>query len=281
MLDNIRIVLVNTHHPGNIGAAARAMKNMGLSRLYLVEPMDFPSFEASQRASSATDVLSGAVVVDTLAEALQGCRFVCGTSARQRSVKWPQLDARECGVQLQQESEQHEVALVFGRERSGLSNEELEQCQVLVNIPTAEAYSSLNLAQAVQVLSYEILMASQTGSKNSDQTGDQTGSHQDSAAMPVAQTAPLVNQLSEIDDLDEKDTLATSDQLEGMYGHFLDTLTTLNFFGKRNPEHIMRKLRCLFGRARPSQREVRIMRGILSYSQGRKTQTQIKEDTDS
>lgn len=263
MLDNIRIVLVNTHHPGNIGAAARAMKNMGLSRLYLVEPKDFPSFEASQRASSATDVLSRAVVVDTLAEALQGCSFVCGTSARQRSVKWPQLDARECGVQLQQESEQHEVALVFGRERSGLSNEELELCQALVNIPTAEAYSSLNLAQAVQVLGYEILMASQ----NTD-------------AVSTAQTAAHVNQPVQADDIDEKDTLATSDQLEGMYGHFLDALTQMNFFGKRNPEHIMRKLRCLFGRARPTQREVQIMRGILSYSQGRKTRTAEQTDTE-
>ncbi len=247
MLDNIRIVLVNTHHPGNIGAAARAMKNMGLTRLYLVEPKEFPSFEASQRASSATDVLKHAVVVETLAEALQGCAFVCGTTARLRSVKWPQVDARECGQQLHQESEQHEVALVFGRERSGLSNDELEQCQTLVNIPTAEAYSSLNLAQAVQVLSYEILMASQQGK----------------AAMAAPTTA----------EIDEKDTLATSDQLEGMYDHFLDALTAMNFFGKRNPEHIMRKLRCLFGRARPSKREVQIMRGILSYSQGRKTQT--------
>lgn len=267
MLDNIRIVLVNTHHPGNIGAAARAMKNMGLSRLYLVEPKGFPSFEASQRASSATDVLSGAVVVDTLAEALQGCSFVCGTTARLRSVKWPQLDARECGMQLQQESEQHEVALVFGRERSGLSNDELEQCQALVNIPTAEAYSSLNLAQAVQVLSYEILMASQTSRENTE-------------AAPLAQIPQPVNQASEIDNIDVKDTLATSDQLEGMYGHFLDALTRMNFFGKRNPEHIMRKLRCLFGRARPTQREVRIMRGILSYSQGGKAQTAEQTDAE-
>ena len=248
MLDNIRIVLVNTHHPGNIGSAARAMKNMGLSRLYLVSPKNFPSFEASQLASSASDVLKDAVVVDTLAEALQGCTFVCGTTARLRAVKWPQVDARECGEVIHAESEQHEVALVFGRERSGLSNDELELCQTLVNIPTAEAYSSLNLGQAVQVLSYEILMASQQAnpveaSPESDESGD------------------------------EKDTLATNDQLEGMYDHYLNALGDLNFFGNRNPEHIMRKLRCLYGRARPTQREVQIMRGILSYAQGRKTQT--------
>jgi len=256
MLDNIRIVLVNTHHPGNIGSAARAMKNMGLARMYLVSPEDFPSFEASQRASSASDVLKDAVVVDTLAQALHGCAFVCGTTARLRSVKWPQVDARECAEVLQAESEQHEVALVFGRERSGLFNDELELCQTLVNIPTAEAYSSLNLGQAVQVLSYEILMASQKGK------------------MPAmaSSAAGIKDQPVK----DPKDELATNDQLEGMYGHYLEALTDMSFFGKRNPEHIMRKLRCLYGRARPTQREVQIMRGILSYAQGRRTQTPEK-----
>lgn len=252
MLDNIRIVLVNTHHPGNIGAAARAMKNMGITRLYLVSPKEFPSFEASQRASSATDVLKNAVVVDTLADALKGCTFVCGTTARLRSVKWPQVDGRECGEIIHSESEQHEVALVFGRERSGLSNDELELCQTLVNITTGEAYSSLNLGQAVQVLSYEILMASRKD---------------ENAPVVIAEEEPLK---------DEKDALATNDQLEGMYNHYMDALTDLNFFGNRNPEHIMRKLRCLYGRARPTQREVQIMRGVLSYAQGRKTQTPEK-----
>lgn len=247
MLDNIRIVLINTHHPGNIGAAARAMKNMGLTRLYLVDPLDFPSFEASQRASSATDVLSNAVVVDTLAEALKGCSLVCGTTARLRSVKWPQVDARECGEVLHIESEQHEVALVFGRERSGLTNDELELCQTLVNIPTAEAYSSLNISQAVQVLSYEILMASQQAKPRS-----------------VASAAT---------EIDVKDTVATNDELEGMYDHYVEALSSLKFFGSRNPEHVMRKIRCLFGRARPTKREVQIMRGVLSYAQGRRTQT--------
>ena len=256
MLDNIRIVLINTHHPGNIGATARAMKNMGLTRLYLVNPLDFPSFEASQRASSASDVLTDAVVVETLAEALQGCSFVCGTTARLRSVKWPQVDARECGVALHQESEQHEVALVFGRERSGLTNDELELCQTLVNIPTAEAYSSLNLSQAVQVLCYEILMASQQGKPKAVPAHDDAG-------------------------VDEKDKVATNDELEGMYDHFVDALTSLNFFGSRNPEHVMRKLRCLYGRARPTKREVQIMRGVLSYSQGRRTQTPEDDAEDS
>ena len=241
MLNNIRIVLVKTFHPGNIGAAARAMKNMGLSRLYLVAPKDFPSFEASQRASSATDILQQAVVVDSLAEALQGCSLVVGTSARLRSVQWPQVDSRECGELLVSESWQHEVALVFGRERTGLHNDELELCQTLVNIPTAEEYSSLNVAQAVQVLCYDILMASRSDQSNPPSTLK-----------------------------DAKDREATSDQMEGLYGHFYDTMQQLDFFGERNPEHVMRRLRCLYGRARPTVREVQILRGMLSAAQGRK-----------
>ncbi|MDH5485624.1 MAG: RNA methyltransferase [Gammaproteobacteria bacterium] len=241
MLSNIRIVLVNTFHPGNIGAAARAMKNMGLSRLYLVSPKEFPSFEASRRASSATDVLENAVVVESLAEALEGCSFAVGASARLRNVRWPQLDSRECGQKLFEESEAHEVALVFGRERTGLHNEELEHCQSLVHIPTNDEYSSLNVASAVQVLSYEIFMAGRDEKATTEQ--------------PVKYA---------------QDKLATADQMESMYGHFFETMEQLDFFGKRNPEYVLRKLRCLFGRARPSTREVQILRGLLSAAQGRK-----------
>jgi len=247
MLSNIRIVLVNTFHPGNIGAAARAMKNMGLTRLYLVSPLDFPSFEASQRASSASDVLQNAVVVESLREALEGCVVVAGTSARQRSVKWPELESRACGELLAAKSEQHEVALVFGRERTGLLNEELEQCQYLVNIPTHEAYSSLNVAQAVQVLSYEIFMAQRTpGSANSGVAAD------------------------EAEPRDAQDLDATADQLEGMYDHMFETMQQLAFFGVRNPEYVMRRMRCLYSRARPSLREVQIIRGMFSAAQGKK-----------
>jgi tRNA (cytidine32/uridine32-2'-O)-methyltransferase len=241
MLSNIRIVLVNTFHPGNIGAAARAMKNMGLSRLYLVSPKDYPADEATRRASSAADVLENAVVVDNLKDALQGCSLVVGTTARLRHVQWSQVDSRECGILLNKESDEHEVALVFGRERTGLFNEELELCQYLVHIPTNEEYSSLNVASAVQVLSYEIRMASLAG-----------------------QTSP------EREIKDEQDKLATADQLEGMYGHFFDSMSEKDYFGKRNPEHVMRRIRHLFGRARPSLREVQILRGILSLIQGRK-----------
>jgi tRNA (cytidine32/uridine32-2'-O)-methyltransferase len=241
MLTNIRIVLVNTFHPGNIGAAARAMKNMGLSRLYLVAPKDFPADEATRRASSAADVLENAVVVENLQEALQGCSLVVGTSARMRHVQWTQVDSRQCGELLYKESAEHEVALVFGRERTGLFNEELELCQYLVQIPTNEEYSSLNVASAVQVLSYEIRMASLAGQ------------------------AKLERVLK-----DEQDKLATADQLESMYGHFYDTMSELDYFGQRNPEHVMRRLKVLFGRARPSVREVQILRGILSLTQATK-----------
>lgn len=251
MLSNIRIVLVNTFHPGNIGAAARAMKNMGLTRLYLVSPLDFPSFEASQRASSASDVLQNAVVVDTLREALEGCVVVAGTTARQRSVKWPELDSRACGELLAAESAQHEVALVFGRERTGLVNEELEQCQYLVNVPTHEAYSSLNVAQAVQVLCYDIFMAGR--------------------ALDSSETTPASD---DTETKDAQDLEATADQLEGMYDHMFETMNQLGFFGARNPEYVMRRMRCLYSRARPSLREVQILRGMFSAAQGKKIVSQ-------
>ena len=154
MLDNIRVVLVNTSHPGNIGGAARAMKNMGLSRLVLVEPRDFPSPEAEARASGASDVLESAQVVATLEEALVGCTVVLGTSARDRSLPWPLVDPRECGEKVIAEAGQgKEIALVFGREHAGLTNDELQRCHFHVHIPSSPDFSSLNLAAAVQVLS--------------------------------------------------------------------------------------------------------------------------------
>ena len=160
MLDNIRVVLVGTSHPGNIGGAARAMKNMGLSRLVLVEPEDFPSGDAVARASGATDVLDAALVVGSLEEALVGCSLVIGTSARDRRIPWPLLDPRECGVtSCEQAAAGGEVALVFGREYAGLTNEELQRCQYHVHIPSNPEFSSLNLAAAVQVLAYEVRTA--------------------------------------------------------------------------------------------------------------------------
>jgi len=155
-LSRVRIVLINTTHPGNIGAAARAMKVMGLSSLHLVTPKIFPNAEATAMASGADDLLQHAVVHDSLDSALKGCPLVLGTSARLRSLSMPMMDARRAAGQALQESSGHEVAVLFGRERYGLTNEEMQRCQFLVNIPSNPEYSSLNLAQAVQIIGYEL-----------------------------------------------------------------------------------------------------------------------------
>lgn len=243
MLDNIRIVLVNTSHPGNIGAAARAMKNMGLSRLYLVSPKQHPTFDAYSRAAGADDVLGSAVVTETLADALNGCIWVAGTSARERAVQWSLYDPRECADVCLQQSVQGDTAIVFGRERTGLTNEELELCNGLVHIPTNPDYSSLNVAAAVQVLCYEIRMAWLL--KAEPESGHQKIARED---MP-----------------------ATTDQLEGMYQHMYQMMEAINFFGKTNPEVIMRRLKSLFNRAHTTRREVAILRGIFSAVQGKKS----------
>ena len=158
-LDDIRIVLVNTSHSGNIGSAARAMKTMGLSNLYLVDPACEIDSHASALAAGATDVLGKTVVVDTLADAIADCGLTIGTSARSRTLSWPMVEPRECGEKLVAEAEHGPVALVFGRENSGLTNEELQQCNYHVCIPANPEYSSLNLAMAVQTLCYETRMA--------------------------------------------------------------------------------------------------------------------------
>jgi tRNA (cytidine32/uridine32-2'-O)-methyltransferase len=243
MLENIRIVLVNTSHPGNIGAAARAMKNMGLSSLCLVDPRDHPSYEAYSRAAGADDVLGNARVVSTLSEAIKGCAWVAGTSARERTIQWPMQNPRDCAVQCIKEVANGDVAIVFGRERTGLTNEELERCNVLVHIPTNPEYSSLNVAAAVQVVAYELRTA---------MIGD----------------ADLDNGKNEISEIDK---LASADQLESMYQHFFQAMDDIGFLGTSNPEIIMRRLKGLFNRARVTQREMNILRGVLSAAQGRKS----------
>jgi TrmH family RNA methyltransferase len=236
MLQNIRIVLVETSHPGNIGAAARAMKNMCLQQLCLVTPQHYPSEEATSRASGADDLLAQAKVFDSLDQALTGCRLVIGTSARPRSVSWPVLSPREAAAKLVAEACLDQVALVFGRERSGLTNSELDRCNYLVHIPTNQAYSSLNLAAAVQVLGYEIHQTSL----------------QDKTAQPVI----------------ERD-LATADMLQGFHEHLVQALGDVGFTDPNQSEKLLRRLRNLFQRARPDKDEINILRGILSAMQGR------------
>lgn len=233
---NIRIVLIETSHPGNIGAAARAMKNMCINQLYLVNPKEFPSATASARASGADDVLADAVCCDTLQDAIQDCSLVIGASARLRSVKWPELDPRECASLVHKEAEGAGVAIVFGREDSGLSNAELDKCQYLVHIPTNPDYMSLNIAAAVQVICYELYF-----------TGH------------VAQTKPKP-------DL----KLATVNQMEGFFVHMETALTEVGFLKPPSCQKLIRRLRRLYNRAQLDETDVNILRGVLSAAQGRK-----------
>jgi tRNA (cytidine32/uridine32-2'-O)-methyltransferase len=235
---NIRIVLVNTTHPGNIGGAARAMKNMGLSRLYLVAPKEFPSDKATWRSAGATDVLDSAIVVDSLDEAIQGCSLVVGTSARERRIPWPLLDPRQCGESVCAEASQHEVAVVFGREDRGLTNEELHKCNYHVHIPANEEYSSLNLATAVQVITYEIRMAYLIASK-----GNTLPQHQ--WDMPPADAQAL----------------------DSYYQQLEQTLMNLGFLDPENPKQTMTRLRRLYNRVRMDQMELNILRGVLTAMQ--------------
>ncbi|MFC0445767.1 tRNA (cytosine(32)/uridine(32)-2'-O)-methyltransferase TrmJ [Pseudidiomarina halophila] len=231
MLDNIRIVLVNTSHTGNIGSVARAMKTMGLSQLTLVDPVQKPDSHASALAAGATDVLHGATIVDDLSSAIADCGLVIGTSARNRTLDWPLLGPREAAGQLLAESANYNVALVFGRESSGLTNEELQQCTHHVHIPSNPEYSSLNLAMAVQTLAYEVRMQWLEAKEHPEQ---------------AVSEYPL------------------TDDLERFYGHLEQTLTETGFIIKHHPGQVMAKLRRLFTRARPETNELNILRGILA-----------------
>lgn len=228
---SVRIILVGTTHPGNIGAVARAMKNMGLSDLVLVQPRFFPHDEATARASGAADLLDNARVVTTLEEALCDCVFVAGASARARSIDWPSLAPRECAARLCRESTNGTVAVVFGPEKSGLRNEDLDRCHALLTIPTDPSFSSLNLAMAVQVLTYEIKMALD----GSD------------LLLPPAESPP-----------------ATGDEMEHFYRHLEAVMIASGFLDPENPRHLMRRLRRLFIKAAPDKNEVNILRGLLT-----------------
>jgi len=240
LLHNIRVVLVNTSHPGNIGGAARAMKNMGLSRLVLVQPRDFPSEQASARASGADDLLASAEVVDSLEQALVGCSLVLGTSARDRSLPWPMLDPRECGAKaVAQAAGGEQIALVFGREHAGLTNEELQRCHFHVHIASNPEFSSLNLAAAVQVLAYEVR----------------------TAWLAAQQVAPVVEKG------DASEEPATMDEMERFYEHLEQTLVQIGFLDPEKPRHLMARLRRLYGRSTVNHSEMSILRGILTETQ--------------
>jgi tRNA (cytidine32/uridine32-2'-O)-methyltransferase len=232
----IRFVLVRTSHPGNIGAAARAIRTMGFKRLSLVAPQRFPHAEAVAMAAGAADELDNAVVTSTLVEAVADCTLVLGCTARKRVVQLEELSPREAASRALAASMQGPVAIVFGNERTGLENDELMSCHAAVHIPSVEDFSSLNLAQAVQLLAYELRLA-------------------------VLAQAPA----STPDD--DREPLATIAELEYFFGHLAQMLDDIDFHKGRSPVTIMKRLRRLFLRSGLEQREVRILRGIFDDAQ--------------
>ncbi len=249
MLERIRIVLVNTSHPGNIGSAARAMKTMGLTGLVLVSPCSFPDQKAIEMSSNADDILASARVVSTLSEALENCTLAIGTSARLRNIALEPLSPKACAEKLiyTLSATSSNVALVFGREHAGLTNEELLHCHYHVCIPSNPDYSSLNLAAAVQVLCYEVRLAFLSYIQPNEQ-----------------ENQPLPN----------KQELATINEVEQYYQHLETVLTELAFLKKENPT-LMPKLRRLFNRIHLEKNEVHILRGMLTAIQKQRRSSEI------
>jgi tRNA (cytidine32/uridine32-2'-O)-methyltransferase len=236
MINSLRIVLVNTTHPGNIGGTARAMKNMGFTELYLVQPCEYQTQETYARASGAHDVVDNAKLCGSLAEALEGCTVVFGTSARTRAIEWEDCTVREAAESCQSETQlSQKVAVVFGQERAGLTNDELALCHRRVHIPTNPAFSSLNLAAAVQLICYEFRM---------------------SLKLDEAPKASAVKST--------KEALAAADDMERFYTHLQATLVRTDFLDPQNPRHLMRRLRRLYNRMHPNLTELNILRGILA-----------------
>lgn len=234
-LDRIRVVLVDTSHPGNIGAVARAMWTMGLDRLTLVRPKRFPCAEATARAAGADALLYHAHVCGSLDEALADCTWVVGTTVRNRHLELPRLAPREFAARAVEEAGQGRVALVFGREQTGLSNEELDRCQAVTSIATNPRFSSLNVAAAVQIFAYELRLAL------AGQGGAPPAVAGDDAAEAVSAA-----------------------EMEGLYAHLEQTLTEIGYHDPRSPKLLMRRLRQLYGRARIDRAELNILRGILA-----------------
>ena len=235
--DNIDIVLLHTTHSGNIGGVARAMKNMGLHRLTLVSPLEFPAPEATWRAASAADVMENSLIVDTLEEAIADCQFVVGTSARERRVPWPVQDARRCAERIASHSSNERVAVLFGREDRGLLNEELQHCNLHCHIPTHESYASLNLAMAVQIVAYELRMTQ------------------------------LGEAINLVEDAQWDTPFATAEDMDRFYEHLESTLVDIEFLKPGAPRQLMRRLKRLYNRVRLDEMELNILRGILSETQ--------------
>jgi TrmH family RNA methyltransferase len=236
---SIRIVLVGTSHPGNIGSAARAMKTMGLERLYLVAPERFPAPEATMMAAGADDVLQNARVVPDLRAAIADCGLVVGTTARGRHLPWRIVEPREAALEVAAAAAASEVALLFGAERTGLHNDDLKSCHTLLTIPTGSEYTSLNLAMAVQVVAYEVCLALR-----------------DRGAAGGRGEGPV--------------PLASAADMETFYVHLERVLEEIDFRDRTGSGHLMARLRRLFQRTVLDQNEINILRGILTAVQGRR-----------
>jgi tRNA (cytidine32/uridine32-2'-O)-methyltransferase len=233
-LNSIRIVLIETSHPGNIGSTARAMKTMGLTQLYLVSPKSFPDSKAYELAAGADDILDNAVVVQSLPEAIGQCNLVLGTSARPRDISLPGLTPKAQAELIHNSPDTTHTAILFGREHAGLTNDELLHCHYHINIPSNPDYSSLNLAQAVQIIAYEIRM--------------QLLSPKASVAM-------------------EADTLATTKEVELFYEHLKSVLIDIDFLKPSNPKRLMQRIKRLYNRIKLETMEINILRGILTQIQ--------------
>ena len=250
LLAQVRFVLVEPSHPGNIGGVARAMKTMGLARLALVNPQVFPSAEATARASGADDVLYHAAVLADFPAAVADCQLVVGTSARRRTLEWPELSPREAAAVLLEAAAGGPVAVAFGRESSGLTNAEMERCQYLLRIPASPEYSSLNLAAAAQVVAYELRVAALGGAPAGVPAGGSPGG-QSGAPEGAPPGGP------------EAAPPATAAEMEGLLAHLEETARKIGFLDPAAPRYLMRRLWRLFQRARLDRTEVNILRGFL------------------
>lgn len=230
LLDKVRVVLSHASHPGNIGATARAMKTMGLSSLYLVNPKSFPDKEAEARAAGAWDILNNTRVCASLDEALDGTVLAAAITARPRDLSHEVFDARQGALEMLRHARQYPVALVFGTEMSGLTTAEVCKCQVVVHIPANPGYSSLNLASAVQIMAYELRMA-----------------------LPALELSPPAAAVA-----------AEFNDVEALYRHLERVAIGCDFLDPREPKRFMRRMRRLFARARLEKEEVKILRGVLS-----------------
>ena len=237
LLNSVKVVLVGTTHPGNIGAAARAIKNMGIFNLALVKPKEFPSDIAIYRSKAAKDILENAEIYESLEDAIAGCKLIVGTSARARSVPWPVFNPRDAAEEMSKISKQGNVAIVFGREDRGLTNDELGLCNFHVHIPSDPKYSSLNLSQAVQILAYEIRLAY----------------YRDEVISEVKWDVDLAN----------------NEQTERLIDHMEELMQDVEFYDVENPRKLLLRVRRFFKRSKIDVMEANIFRGLFSAIQKR------------